>query len=48
LAYQAQQLRTFKKPEGRRTEARRKYTEKDWLKEAMAFLEKMRSEQRVA
>jgi len=29
-------------------EARRKYTEKDWLKEAMAFLGKMRSEQRVA
>ena len=43
LAYRAQQLRAFKKPEGRKTEARRKYTEKDWLKEATAFLKKMRS-----
>ena len=40
LAYRAQQLRAFKKSEKTKAEAKKKYTEKDWLKEAMAFLEK--------
>lgn len=41
LAYRAQQLRAFKKPGKTETTAKKKYTEKDWIKEAMAFLEKM-------
>ncbi len=43
LAYRAQQLRAFKKPEKAKAEAKKPYTEKDWIKEAMAFLEKIRS-----
>ena len=44
LAYRAQQLRAFKKPErARDTPQKKKYTEEDWLREAMAFLEKMRA-----
>ncbi len=44
LAYRAQQLRTFRKPKGTRDKRqKKKYTEEDWLREATAFLEKMRS-----
>ena len=44
LAYRAQQLRAFKKPAKPRvkTETKR-HTEEDWLRKAMAYLEKMRS-----
>ena len=44
LAYRAQQLRAFKKPKGARDKPQKKTcTEEDWLREAMAFLEKMRA-----
>jgi hypothetical protein len=43
LAYRAQQLRAFKKPEKEKAKAKKQYTEEDWIKEAMAFLEKIRS-----
>ena len=42
LAYRAQVNRAFKKPEKRKDRTKRKYTEKDWRREAMAFLEKIR------
>jgi len=42
LAYRAQQLRAFKKPEKARDKTPKKgYTKEEWLKEAKAFLEKM-------
>ena len=41
LAYRAQQLRAFKKPtEPRGKPQKKKYTEEDWLRKAMAFLRK--------
>jgi len=43
LAYRAQQLRAFRRPAKNETEATKKYTKEDWLREAMAFLKKMRS-----
>ena len=44
LAYRAQQLRAFKKPAKPRIKPqKKKYREEDWLREAMAFLEKMRA-----
>ena len=49
LAYRAQQLRVFKKPAQPRVKPEtKKHTEEDWLREAMAFLKKMRSKQRIA
>jgi hypothetical protein len=45
LAYRAQVDRAFKKPEQPRDRLKRKRTERDWLKEAMAFLKKMKSKQ---
>ena len=42
MAYRAQQLRAFKKPEKAREKmSKKKYTKEDWLREARAFLEKM-------
>ena len=42
LAYRAQQLRAFKKPEKAREKMpKKRYTKEDWLREARAFLEKM-------
>jgi len=42
LAYRAQQLRAFKKPEKAREKMpKKRYTKEDWLREAVAFLEKM-------
>lgn len=48
LAYRAQQMRAFKKPEPTKAEAKKQYTEEDWLKEATAFLKKVRSGQKIA
>ncbi len=48
LAYRAQQLRAFKKLEKAKAKAKKQYTEKDWIKEAMAFLEKIRSGPKVS
>ncbi len=42
LAYRAQQLRAFKKPEKAREKMpKKRYTKEDWLRESRAFLEKM-------
>ena len=42
LAYRAQQLRAFKKPEKAREKmSKKRYTKEDWVREARAFLEKM-------
>jgi NAD+--asparagine ADP-ribosyltransferase len=46
LAYRAQADRAFKKPEKSRDKLKKKGTERDWLKEAMALLRKMKSKQR--
>jgi len=47
LAYRAQQLRAFKKPEKARDKTpKKRYTKEDWLKEAKAFLEKIKSKQK--
>ncbi len=43
LAYRAQQLRAFRKPKKTSEPEEKKYTEEDWLREAMAFLKRMRS-----
>ena len=44
LVYRAQQLRAFKRPAKPRIKLqKKKYTEEDWLRDARAFLEKMRS-----
>ena len=48
LAYRAQVSRAFKKPEKRRDRTKRKYTEEDWRREAMAFLEQVRKQKRKA
>ena len=40
LAYRAQQLRAFRKPGKTSEPQKKKYTEEDWLREAMAFLKK--------
>lgn len=41
LAYRAQQLRAFKRPEKAKGEIpTKRYTKEDWLREARAFLEK--------
>ena len=42
LAYRAQQLRAFRKPEKTSEPQKKRYTEEDWLKEAKTFLERMR------
>ena len=48
LIYRAQQLRAFKKPVKPRIKPqKKKYTKEDWLREAMAFLEKIRSKQKT-
>ncbi len=47
LAYRAQQLRAFKKPEKARDKTpKKRYTKEDWLKEAKAFLEKIKSKRK--
>jgi hypothetical protein len=46
LAYRAQQLRAFKEPEKMRDKTPKKYTKEDWLKEAKAFLEKIKSKRK--
>lgn len=43
LGYRAQQLRAFRKPEKTSEPQKKRYTEEDWLREAMAFLENMRA-----
>ena len=41
LAYRAQQLRAFRKPEKAKGEPeKKKYTEEDWIREVTAFLKK--------
>ncbi len=40
--------RAFKKPEKGKDRTKRKYTEKDWRREAMAFIEKIRKQKRKA
>jgi len=48
LAYRAQQLRAFKKPEKVREKMpKKRYTREDWLREARAFLEKMGREEKA-
>ncbi len=44
LAYRAQQLRVFRKPEKTSEPQKKKYTEDDWFTEAMAFLERMQAQ----
>ncbi len=47
LAYRAQQLRAFKKPEKARDKTpKKRSTKEDWLKEAKAFLEKIKSKRK--
>jgi len=44
LAYRAQQLRAFRKPEKARDKTpKKRYTKEDWPTEAKAFLEKIKS-----
>ena len=44
LAYRAQQLREFRKPEKARGKTQKKrYQKEDWIKKAMAFLKKIKS-----
>lgn len=48
LAYRAQQLRAFRKSKKARDKPKKKrHAKEDWLREAMAFLEKMRSRQDI-
>ena len=47
LAYRAQQLRAYKKPEKERDKAPKKYSKEDWLREARAYLEKMRRKEKA-
>jgi len=48
LAYRAQQLRAFKKPEKAREKMpKKRYTKEDWLREARAFLEKMERKEKA-
>ncbi len=47
LAYRAQQLRAFKKPEKGRDKTPKRYTKEDWLREARAYLEKIRRKEKA-
>ncbi|MHC4912385.1 MAG: hypothetical protein ACYTE5_05185 [Planctomycetota bacterium] len=46
LAYRAQVNRAFKKPEKRKDRTKRKYTEKDWRREAVDFLKEIRQKRK--
>lgn len=48
LAYRAQQLRAFKKPEKAKDKSpKKRYTKGDWLREAKAYLEKMERKEKT-